>query len=135
MIATRCSIVVGCVAVLLVGCPSKPVPVSGKVTRAGAPLPAGYITFEPDAASGTTGPGATTTISDGVFTMPPNHALTPGKYLVRIGPPLLGSGMDAKLAATAFKPWESTAEIPSGGAALTFEVPVDEKQPDKKPGG
>jgi hypothetical protein len=126
---------VACFTVLVAGCPSKPVPVSGKVTRAGAPLPAGYITFEPDAASGTTGPGATTTIADGVFTMPPNHALTPGKYLVRIGPPLLGSGMDAKLAATAFKPWETTAEIPSGGAALNFDVPVDEKQAQKKSEG
>ncbi|MBA4189945.1 MAG: hypothetical protein C0467_18325 [Planctomycetaceae bacterium] len=124
MTALRNICAVGCVVVVLAGCGAKPIPVSGTVTREGRPLPAGYVTFEPDAASGTTGPGATAAVDDGVFSLPADHTLTPGKYLVRIGPPLLGSGADKKLAATTFKPWETTVEIPAGGGSLTFDVPV-----------
>jgi len=127
MIALRNICFAGCVAVALVGCEAKPIPVSGAVTRGGQPLPAGYITFEPDAASGTTGPGATATIDDGVFALPVGHALTPGKYLVRIGPPLLGSGADKKLAATTFKPWETSIEIQASGGTLTFDVPLQKE--------
>ena len=108
------------------GCGSAAVPVSGSVTRAGAPLASGYVTFEPDAASGTTGTGETAPIVDGAFTMPSTHSLVPGKYVVRIGPPLLGSG-DTKVAATAFKPWESTAEIPPGGKSFAFDIPAVHK--------
>lgn len=114
----------GVLALAAAGCGSKPVPVSGTVTRGGQPLPAGYVTFEPDAASGTTGPGATAPVAGGAFALPPDHAVVPGKYLVRIGPPALGSGADKALAATTFKPWETTAEIAPGGGTLAFDVPV-----------
>lgn len=105
------------------GCGGGAVPVSGSVTRSGAPLASGYVTFEPDAASGTTGTGETTKVVDGAFTMPSRHSLVPGKYVVRIGPPLLGSG-DTKVAATAFKPWESMVEVPPGGKSFAFDIPA-----------
>ncbi|MCE9560902.1 MAG: hypothetical protein K8U57_02495 [Planctomycetes bacterium] len=124
MIGFRNTFVVCGLAAMLTGCASKPIPVSGTVTRGGQPLPAGYVTFEPDSAAGTTGPGATGVVDAGAFALPPDHTLTPGKYLVRIGPPLLGSGADKKLVATSFKPWETTVEIPAGGGVLTFDVPT-----------
>jgi hypothetical protein len=114
----------GVLALAAAGCGSKPVPISGTVTRGGEPLPAGYVTFEPDPAAGTTGPGATAPVQNGAFALPPDHAVAPGKYLVRIGPPMLGSGSDKALAATAFKPWETTAEVPPGGGTLAFDVPA-----------
>jgi len=63
-------------------------------------------------------------VEEGNFVLPPDHVLTPGKYLVRIGPPLLGSGAEKKLVATSFKPWETTVEVPAGGGVLTFDVPT-----------
>lgn len=114
----------GVLALAAAGCGSKPVPVSGTVTRGGEPLSYGYVTFEPDAAAGTTGPGATAPVTSGAFALPPDHAVTPGKYLVRIGPPPLGSGADKAQIANSFDPWETTTEIAPGGGTLTFDVPV-----------
>jgi hypothetical protein len=115
--------IVAAALLALAGCGEKYVAVSGTVNYGGHPLAAGYVTFEPEPGSGTTGPGATAPVTDGRFEIPAAEKLTPGKYVVRVGPPLLGSGMDAKVAATTFTPWVTKAELGPGTGPLTFDVP------------
>lgn len=105
------------------GCSDGSVSVSGTVTRGGAPLAAGYVTFEPDASAGTTGTGATTPVANGAFAVPAGQ-LRPGKYVVRIGPPPLGSGSTVTPGSN-FKPWATTADVPAAGGTINFDVPIE----------
>jgi hypothetical protein len=77
-----------CLTVAL-GCSSKPKPaqLSGKVIFKGQPVPAGYIAFTPDVGNGGQGSIKVLQIKDGVYDSsnePPDQALTPGPYLLRI---------------------------------------------------
>ncbi len=105
------------------GCSDGSVSVSGTVTRGGRPLAAGYVTLEPDATAGTTGTGATAPVANGAFAIPAGR-LRPGTYVVRIGPPPLGSGMTVGPDST-FTPWSTTAEVRAEGGPLSFDVPVE----------
>jgi hypothetical protein len=115
------AVLVACVGWVAAGCADGSVAVSGTVTRGGKPLTAGYVTLEPDPAAGTTGTGATAPVENGTFSFPAGR-LRPGKYVVRVGPPLLGSGMTVGPDST-FPPWTTTAEVSPGGPPLSFDVP------------
>jgi hypothetical protein len=57
---------------------------SGKATINRQPIPAGEITFTPDASKGNKGPGSTATIKDGAYRTEPGMGVVGGPYVVRI---------------------------------------------------
>jgi hypothetical protein len=77
------------ILIFFIGCNSKPKPVqlSGKVAFKGQPVPAGYIIFMPDVGNGNRGTTKLIKIKDGIYDSaqaPPDQALTPGAYQLRI---------------------------------------------------
>jgi len=59
----------------------------GAVTLAnGQPVPAGEIGFEPDSASGNSGPASLCQIKDGKYSLPKDQGIIGGKYIVNIIP-------------------------------------------------
>ncbi len=52
----------------------------------GKPVPAGEISFEPDAATGNTGPGSMAQIKDGKYSLPRDQGIVGGSYSVTISP-------------------------------------------------
>ena len=117
------------ISLSLAGCSSpKGVALSGQVSYGDGPMALGLITFEPQSGSGTTGAGATVAVKDGQFTVPPEKLLTPGKYVVRISPPEIGSGVDLKNLPPQFPLWESQVDIQAGMAPLEFKVPEMKKK-------
>ena len=111
-----------------VGCNSKPKPIqlSGKVTFRGQPVPAGYITFMPDVGNGNRGSTKLIKIKDGVYDSsqePPDQALTPGAYQVRI------AGFDGQVlprfnqGKQLFNPVEEPFVVPDITATKDFTIP------------
>lgn len=109
------------------GCGDGTVGVTGTVAYGGQPLPSGSITFEPDPDAGMTGAGAVVAVKDGRFVVAGEQKVMPGKYKVRIDPPMLGSGMDMKGIPAMFPPYQTTAEVKADGAPLAFDVPPVKK--------
>jgi hypothetical protein len=112
---------------LAAGCSSRPQPVqlSGKVTFKGQPVPAGWISFTPDVATGGLGGVKVYQIKDGVYdsaqeSQPP---LIPGTYQVRIAgfdgkkEPFFGQGKQI------FNPIEDTYIVPGGTTTKDFAIP------------
>jgi hypothetical protein len=99
-------------AQLAIGCSSKPKPaqISGKVTFKGQPVPAGWISFTPEVASGGNGPVKVYQIKDGVYDSSKENqpGLYPGTYLIKI------AGFDGK-------------KIPFYGQGKQIFNPVDDK--------
>jgi hypothetical protein len=119
---------VAAIVVLLVGCSAKPkaAQLSGKVTFKGQPVPAGYIAFTPDVGAGGTGSIKVLQIKDGVYDSskePPEQALTPGPYLVRIAGfdgktiPFWGQGKQI------FNAVDDTFTVPDGVSTKDFVIP------------
>jgi hypothetical protein len=52
----------------------------------GKPVPAGEISFEPDAATGNAGPGSMAQIKDGKYSLPRDQGVVGGDYSVIISP-------------------------------------------------
>ena len=83
--------IIVCLLILgLVGCgqngPTK-YTVNGEVQMPdGKPVPAGEITFEPDAAAGNKGPGSMAQIKDGKYSLPRDQGVVGGAYSVIISP-------------------------------------------------
>lgn len=79
---------------LMTGCTTKPklAQLSGKVTFKGQPVPAGFISFAPDVASGGLGEMRVLQIKDGVYDSSKERepGLKPGPYFLRI------AGFDGK---------------------------------------
>src|SRR5687767_8559197 len=101
------------------GCTAKPKPaqLSGKVIFKGQPVPAGYIAFTPDVGNGGKGSIKVLQIKDGMYDsskVPPDQALTPGPYLLRIAGfdgktiPFWGQGKQI------FNPVDDTHVVPDG---------------------
>lgn len=138
MTTPRLRLIVPCAVVVLVlglvGCGSGAsdgptrYAVSGKVTYAGEPVPAGEITFEPDASKGNGGPAASTTIEDGAYSLPAASGAVGGAMTVRIigydgKPP---EGPEAEMnpnGMSLFPPYETTVDLPESSATQDFEVP------------
>lgn len=85
MIPHRLSaVVLGFAVVVLVGCSTAPngrVEVSGTVKLKNESLKTGIVMFEPLDGQDTAGNAS---LMDGEFTIPREHGLKPGKYLVRV---------------------------------------------------
>jgi hypothetical protein len=120
------------VVTLAIGC--KPGPkvskISGNVTFKGKPVPAGYITFTPDVATGTLGQVVGFQIRDGKYDSQSNvpPGLAPGTYKIRIGGfdgvkiPLWGQGKQI------FNPVEDNCVVPEGSSTKDFEIPASAGQ-------
>jgi hypothetical protein len=102
----------------------KTIQLSGKVTFKGQPVPAGYLSFLPDASQGGRGEVRVVQIKDGVYdsSREKNPGLYPGPTLVRIG------GFDGKplhlypQGKQIFNPYEVRETIEAG--TKDFDVPA-----------
>jgi hypothetical protein len=112
---------------LVAGCSgSRPptVQLSGKVTFKGQPVPAGYLSFLPDASQGGRGEVRVVQIKDGVYdsSREKNPGLYPGPMLIRIG------GFDGKplhrfpQGKQIFNPYEVRDTVAAG--TKDFDVPA-----------
>lgn len=112
---------------LTLGCASKPAvaQLSGKVTFKGKPVPAGWISFTPDVASGGLGEVRVLQVKDGQYDSAKEGTpgLPPGTYMIRIAGfdgkkiPMYGQGKQI------FNPIEDTFTVPEGSSTKDFVVP------------
>jgi hypothetical protein len=115
------------VVIVAAGCNSEPplAQLSGKVTFKGQPVPAGWISFTPDAAAGTLGQVRTLQVKAGAYDSAKESepGLPPGKYFVRIAGfdgvriPLYGQGRQI------FNPIEDIFTVPEGTSTKDWEIP------------
>lgn len=119
-------------AAFTVGCNPAPkvAQISGTVTFKGQPVPAGYITFTPDVATGTLGQVVGFQIQNGKYDSKANvpPGLGSGSYKVRIGGfdgvkiPLWGQGKQI------FNPIEDNCTVTDGTSTKDFEIPASAGQ-------
>jgi hypothetical protein len=99
--------------------------ISGNVTFAGKPLPAGMIFFDPDVRKKHDGPGGFAYIKDGAYDSRNNgKGVIAGPHVVRIqgfdGKP----GNELPLGALLFPEYETTADLPAEASTRDFDVPA-----------
>ena len=124
--------------VLLTGC-SRPASgpqrfaFSGAVTFDGNPVPTGRIVFEPDTATGNSGPAGYGSIQQGKFATYPSMGAVGGPHIVRI------SGFDGISAGEAvdgkqlFPEYTTRIDLPLKITTVDFEVPKSPGKPQKPP--
>ncbi|MBA4189269.1 MAG: hypothetical protein C0467_14830 [Planctomycetaceae bacterium] len=104
--------------------------VSGAVTLGGQPVPAGEITFEPDASKGNNGPGSVARIRNGRYQTEPGLGLVGGPYIARIipmsGTPFADS-LDGKPLLPS--PHVESVEFPPSIVTRDFGIPAAGKKP------
>lgn len=128
-------------SLLAIGCnrSSRPktVPVQGKVTWQGKPLPNGMVGFEPvQAAEGVNRPASGTVGPDGVYHVSsyrPNDGLVPGEYLVTVQSYVGDAKKDVLMESTTTAPMP-VSRIPErytnpAKSGLKFTVPTDARGP------
>ena len=99
--------------------------VSGSVTHAGQPLPAGVIYFDPDYTNGNDGPQGYAHIKDGRYSTSAigGAGVLGGPYLARIegfdGKP----GAELPLGRPLFTDFSQPVELPQSDTSLNFDVP------------
>lgn len=102
--------------------------VQGKVTYNGEPVPAGRISFEPDASLGNKGPGSLIEFSNGGYRTPSDRGIVGGAYVVRIegydGEATTIDGMDLPQGKPLFTPFETKVEFPMENGEHDFEIPA-----------
>jgi hypothetical protein len=102
--------------------------VSGRVTFDGKAVPAGTISFEPDASKGATGPGAVAQIKDGRYATERGKSPTSGPHVVRIigydGVPSKIGTMEVPEGKALFPPYETRADLPKAASQHDFQVPA-----------
>jgi hypothetical protein len=102
--------------------------VSGNVTFHGKPVPTGFVSFEPNAAQGNSGPGCGATIKNGYYETDTNKGITGGPYLVTVngadGIPTTIDGEDAPQGASLFPPYNTKVDFPMEDTTWDIEVPV-----------
>ena len=111
------------------GCGTSPTPtvyeVSGSVTYAGKPIPAGRVVFEPDTERGASGMVSIADISNGHYVTRPSRGFGGGPCRVTI------YGSDGSLPAdnpadhdsALFPPWQTTVDLPQASCQHDFAVP------------
>jgi hypothetical protein len=111
------------------GCGTSPTPtvyeVSGSVTFAGKPIPAGRVVFEPDTERGASGMVSIANITDGQYATRPRRGFGGGPCRVTI------YGSDGSLPAenpadhdnALFPPWQTTIDLPQASCQRDFAVP------------
>lgn len=101
--------------------------VSGAVTHQGKPVPKGFITLEPDADRGNSGPGGGTEIVNGQYNTKVEGGVVGGSYKVRIvgtdGVPTTISGEELTEGKPLFQPYETTVDFPKQTSVQDFAVP------------
>jgi len=118
------ALALGLAFVALAGCTSKPpmAQISGTVTFQGKPVPAGYISFTPEAGVGSV---RVCQIKDGVYdsSKEGEPGIFPGKNLVRIegfdGVKVKFWGQGKQI----FNPVDDVVDIPAGTATRDFVIP------------
>ena len=118
------AVALGAALALLAGCSSDPpmAQLSGTVTFKGQPVPAGWISFTPEAGKGSV---RVCQIRDGVYdsSKEGEPGIFPGKNLVRIAGfdgkkvPLWGQGKQI------FNPVDDEIDIPAGSSTRDFVIP------------
>ena len=116
------------VTALLVGCEKRGsdalYEISGSVTFAGQPVPAGRIVFEPDEAQGAAGMVSIADIENGIYRTRPRRGFGGGPCRVTI------YGTDGTMPTeekdtALFRPWQTTIDLPREACRLAFDVPAD----------
>ncbi len=98
--------------------------ISGSVTFAGQPVPAGRIVFEPDEAQGATGMVSIADIQNGSYRTRPRRGFGGGPCRMTI------YGNDGTMPTeekdtSLFRPWQSTIDLPHEACRRDFDVPAD----------
>ena len=98
--------------------------ISGSVTFAGQPVPAGRIVFEPDEAQGATGMASIADIANGSYRTRPRRGFGGGPCRVTI------YGTDGTVPTeekdtSLFRPWQTTIDLPREACRRDFDVPAD----------
>jgi hypothetical protein len=101
---------------------------SGKITWAGRPIPAGLIYFDPDIAGGVDGPQGYAIIEKGQYdTRKGGGGHGGGKYLIRLvaldGVP----GPEAALGRPLFPEYSWPEDLPEADGQKDFDIPADVK--------
>jgi hypothetical protein len=103
--------------------------VSGNVTHDGQPVPKGFITFEPDADQGNSGPGGGADIVNGRFRTAAGKGVVGGPYLIKIvgydGVPVTESGENLPEGKPLFAPHHTKVEFPKQNTQQDFDVKPD----------
>jgi hypothetical protein len=98
---------------------------SGKVTFNNRPVPAGRISFEPDASAQNHGPGGFAEIRDGQYDTSKNGKGTVGgPHIVRIN----GAQGSTPEAAPLFNTFETKADLGKADTTKDFDVPASAAQ-------
>jgi hypothetical protein len=107
--------------------------ISGKVTFAGKPVPAGKIYFRPDSSKGSSGSTGYADIRDGQYdtSIEGGQGAPAGAVVIMIegnDPTAASSGGEASADITTkplFSGYETTAELPKGASTKDIEVPAE----------
>ena len=97
---------------------------SGSVTRAGKPIPAGRVVFEPDASKENKGPAAYASIKDGRYETPRGKGTVGGPHVVRIAGTDGVPGSETPQGMMLFSEYRTTAELPKEDSTKDFDVPA-----------
>lgn len=117
-------------AMSLAGCSGTDGPsqyeLSGTVTFQGKPVPAGTITFEPDAVKGNRGPQGFATIKDGRYdTREDGRGSVGGAQVVRIsGSDGIDAGETFPTGKPLFEPYTTSVDLPKESSTHDFDVPA-----------
>ena len=102
--------------------------VSGTVTYDGKPLPAGRISFEPDASQDNTGPVGFATIKDGRYQTEPGQGSGTGAYKAVIfgydGIPDAVEPDESPMGKPLFAPYTTDVDLSEGSPTQDFDVPL-----------
>ncbi|HBO42431.1 MAG TPA: hypothetical protein DD670_00520 [Planctomycetaceae bacterium] len=98
---------------------------SGQVTFAGKPVPAGLIIFEPDPTKGNRGPQGYAEILDGRYqTDKLGKGTMTGALIITISAYPVDDGSGENPSPPLFAPFKTTAQISEETATLDFDVPT-----------
>lgn len=103
------------------------VDVWGTVTWKGAPVPRGFVVFNPDSSQGNSGPQGTADIVDGKFDTRDDTgrgAVTGAVILSIRGYDGVNPTPEAPYGGVLFGPYEKTVDIPADGGELSIDVPA-----------
>ena len=119
------------VCVALVGCGPSAAPryeLSGAVTYAGKPVPAGSIIFKPDHAKDNRGPGAQVGIEAGRYQLPESRGTIGGPHVVTIsgfdGVPIKNGPSVNYFGKPLFANYEVKVDLPREKSERNFDVPA-----------
>lgn len=105
---------------------------SGTVTYAGKPVPAGTVSFVPDTSKGNSGPGGSAPIKDGTFDTSNGTGHVSGPHVVTV------AGFDGvatpemPVGTSLFGDYQTSIDLPKQDGTQAFDIPA-ERQGRRKP--